>query len=209
VASRPCAYVNTSIVLRALNPKEPGHGEARRFLEECCRKCRCVYSSVHELERMTPMQRLVFEGYLEGLGAAKVDVDTRQVLAQAEGYRLRAGAAESRRVDIMHMVAARTIGCTCILAIDRFIRARSRDFKLAYANHYTGCEPCCPQRSGGRTGTVQAYSSASSSKLATQTRPGRSTGSGQTQKSPSKKRRRGSGSSRRRPGPRRPRRRGG
>ncbi|MEB3778887.1 MAG: type II toxin-antitoxin system VapC family toxin [Desulfurococcales archaeon] len=191
VATRPCAYVNTSIVVRALNPREPGSLEARRFLEECCKRCQCVYSSVHELERMTPFQRLQFEGYLEGLGAQKAGVDVRMLLLEAEEYRRRHRLSQSRLNDIMHLLAARELGCRCLLAVDRFLRARSRDFNLAYANHYTGCQSCCPQRSGVGTGTGPGYSSASSSKQATQTRPGRSTGSGLKPRSHSRKQGRG------------------
>jgi len=122
--------VNTSIVIRALNPKEPGHHEARRLLEECCKRCKCFWSTIHDLERMTPIQRLEFEGYLEGLGARKSHIDARRILARAEAYRLSIGAAESKLVDIMHMLAASLLGCRCILAVDRFIRARSGDFNL-------------------------------------------------------------------------------
>jgi len=205
----PCIYVNTSIVIRALNPKEPGHHEARRLLEECCKRCKCFWSTIHDLERMTPIQRLEFEGYLEGLGARKSHIDARRILARAEAYRLSIGAAESKLVDIMHMLAASLLGCRCILAVDRFIRARSGDFNLEYTNYYTGCGLCCPPESGAEAGTRQAYSSASSSRQATPTGPGRSTNSGQTQRSHTKRPRRGSRGSPGRPKRRRRTRRGG
>jgi len=199
--SRPCVYVNTSIVLRALNPTEPGHLEARRFLEECCKKCRCVWSNVHELERMTPVQRLEFEGYLEGLGAEKVILPEPlmdALLEQALDYLDTHGLSRSRLNDVLHMIVARHLGCKCILAIDRFIRARSRDFNLGYANHYTGCDPCCPRRSGGGTGTARASSSTSSARprgARSARGPGGSTGAGPTPRSATPRRRKSSKSS--------------
>ncbi len=205
MSRRPCVYVNTSIVLRALNPLEPGHQEARQFLEECCKRCRCVYSSVHELERMTPIQRLEFDSYLEGIRAVKItlhDDYLDRLLDWALDYIVEHNLSEKRLNDIMHMRVAQRLGCSCILAIDRFIRARSRDFNLGYANHYTGCDPCCPQRSGARTGTGQAYSSASSpgpQEAGSARRPGRSTRGGPTRRSPTERRKRSSKDSQRKP----------
>lgn len=60
----------TSIVLRALTPREPGYHEARRLLEECCEGCRRIYSIVHEIE-MAAERYTELAGYLDSIGAVR------------------------------------------------------------------------------------------------------------------------------------------
>ncbi len=74
--SGPCVYVNTSIVVRALNPAEPRHREAKRILEECCSRCQCVYSRVHELE-IPRLYHREFTRFLERLGATRAEAAGR------------------------------------------------------------------------------------------------------------------------------------
>jgi len=39
----------------------------------------------------------------------------------------------------MHLLAAKILGCHGIVAVDRFIRSRAREYGLLYVNMYTGC----------------------------------------------------------------------
>jgi len=80
-------YVNTSIVLRALNPEELGHHEARRLLEECCKRCNCVYSSVHAHE-MPAARYQELRSFLDSLGAERKDppVGVVELRRQAEEW---------------------------------------------------------------------------------------------------------------------------
>ena len=39
----------------------------------------------------------------------------------------------------MHVLAAVELGCQGIIAVDRFIARRAREYGLLYANQYTGC----------------------------------------------------------------------
>ena len=119
MSSRPCAYVNTSIVIRALNPGEPGHLEAKRILEDCCRRCRCVYSSVHLSEIPEPYRRQIL-AYL-ARHAELVRVDLAPLRARARSVIVERGLSASRELDLMHLEAASTLGCKYILARDRFI----------------------------------------------------------------------------------------
>jgi predicted nucleic acid-binding protein len=196
-------YVNTSIVVRALNPGEPGHREARRMLEECCRACRCVWSSVHGLDGFrSVVDVVIFQGYLDSLGASHAEVDLEDVFQEAEEYRVSRGLAESRRVDLMHMVAARRLGCRYLLARDRFIWRNSKYFGLTYVNWEThgGKCPCSQLGNGVGSETRRASSNSSSQKsrkpghLGSQQRR-KSSNSGSTARSHIVKRRRGSRSS--------------
>jgi len=223
MASRPCAYVNTSIVLRALNPQEPGYREAQRILEECCHRYRCVWSTIHGYEGFrSDITRLFFYGYLASLGAEYVEIDAEYVFEKAEEYRSARRLSPKRLVDIAHMIAARILGCSLLLARDSFIWHHANNFGFTYVNWETHGGRCpCPATaspgsrasgSGVRDGTRQASSSTSSSRhpeARSARRHGRSSGTGKKRRPPSKKLRRGSGSSRRKPKPKRSKRRHG
>ena len=208
-----CVYVDTSIVIRTLNSKEPGRREAQRILGECCRRCRCVWSTIHGYEGFrSDITRHFFYGYLASLGAEYAEMDADYVFERAEEYRSARGLSPKKLVDIAHMVAARILGCRLLLARDRFIWHHANNFGLTYVNWDTHRGRCpCPVtvrpgslafRSGGRGETRQASSSTSSSKppeAHPAGRHGRSSGTGRKRRSPSKRQRRGSRSSRRRP----------
>jgi len=215
VASRPCVYVNTSVVIRALNPGEPGYREAQRILEECCKRCRCVWSTVHGYEGFrSDIARLFFYGYLASLGAEYREVDIDDVLAKAERYKAERGLSDRRLLDVEHMVAASGLGCKYILARDRFISRHANNFGLTYVNWEThgGRCPCGAQTgrrefrasgSGAGEGTRRASYTLSSRKrrgtAASGRRPGKSLRSGRKRGSPSKRPGRGSRGSRQRP----------
>ena len=215
MSSRPCAYVNTSIVLRALSNTEPGHLEARRFLEECCERCRCVWSTVHSREGFRgEITRFFFLGYLASLGAEYGEVDLDQVMDDARRYVDAHGVSPSRLIDTAHLVAANMLGCRFILARDRFIWRHANNFGLVYVNWETHGGRCpCPartgrsgsqaSRSGVRGATRQANSSTSSQTYPATARsaggPGGSTSSGRKSGSRSKKPRKSSKSSQRKP----------
>ncbi len=158
--SGPCVYVNTSIVVRALNPAEPGHGEARRILEECCRRCRCVWSTMHALEGFrSDLSRFFFQSYLASLGAEYVEVDVDYVLEQADQYIEARGLSDSRHVDIEHMIAAKLLGCGYILARDAFMWRHANNLGLTYVNWETHGGSCpCPSPRRGRSGSPRSGS---------------------------------------------------
>ncbi len=209
--ARPCVYVNTSIVIRALSPSEPGSLEAQRLLRECCRRCRCVWSTVHALEGFrSDLARFFFHGYLASLGAEYAEVDEDWAVEQSRAYIGARGLSRKRLVDVAHMVAAKLLGCRYILARDSFMRRHANNLGLIYINWEThgGRCPCPSQgrgrsrsrasRSGGRGGTRPGSSSTSSQGsrgARSERRPGGSSTSGRKKKSPTRKRRRSSGSS--------------
>lgn len=122
MSGRPCIYVNTSIVIRALNSREPGHHEARRLLEECSRRCKCVYSIVHEIEMPAGRYREL-ASYLDGIGAvrSRSGPEISWLRRAAEDWLRARGRSLSRLEDTMHLLAAQSLGCKYILARDRFI----------------------------------------------------------------------------------------
>ena len=75
---RLCLYLNTSMLIRAL--EDP---EARGFLLGCCRQHRCVVSSVHwrEAWREPSLERV--RALLRELGVEAVEVDVRQLRLHA------------------------------------------------------------------------------------------------------------------------------
>lgn len=150
-----CIYVNTSIVIRALNPGEPGHVEARGFLEECCSKCRCIYSSVHGYE-MPPQEFEEIARYLRSLGAQFESVDVEAIEEQAVTLVHERGLSRKRIPDIMHMLAARLVGCRYLLARDRFMWRHAYYFGLVYVNWETHRGRCpCPRRSHSTNGQAR------------------------------------------------------
>ncbi len=158
----PCVYVNTSIVVRALNPAEPGHEGAKRILEECCSRCRCVYSTVHQYEIPEPYRQGIL-AYLARY-AELVQVDLESLRARARSIIVVRGLSASRELDLMHLEAASTLECRYILARDRFIWSNAKYYGLEYVNWEThgGKCPCLLQESGASSETRQASSSSSS-----------------------------------------------
>ncbi|MCE4619442.1 MAG: hypothetical protein F7C33_00285 [Desulfurococcales archaeon] len=210
--ARSCVFVNTSIVIRALNPREPGSLEAQRLLRECCRRCRCVWSAAHSREGFRyGLARFFFHGYLASLGAEYVEVDLDHVMNSARRYVDAYDLSPSRLIDIAHLVAANTLGCRFILARDRFMWRHANNFGLVYVNWETHGGKCpCPSLRQGRSGsrafesgargaTRQASSSTSSqtyhATACSARRPGESTRTGRKSGSRSKKPRKSSGSS--------------
>ena len=131
---RLCLYINTSMLIRAL--EDP---EARGFLEECCSRYRCVVSSVHWREEWRRSTLTGLAGLLAGLGIATVEVDVEVLEEEATNIIEERGWSPRRLVDLMHVLAAKTLGCHGIVAIDRFIARRAREYGLLYVNQYTGC----------------------------------------------------------------------
>ena len=130
----PCLYLNTSIIIRALEDSE-----ARRFLEECCHRRRCVVSSVHWAEPWRPRTLAEASRLLEGLGVEKLEADMDALVVEADGLVEERGWSPRRRLDLMHVLAAIELGCHGIVAVDRFIQRRAKEYGLLYVNMYTGC----------------------------------------------------------------------
>ena len=136
---RKCVYFNSSILIRAVNPREVGHLESLRFIDELFRRgFTLVYSSVHELEGFSAdtVGRLLnlFMRYR----FVKCRVNVSRILVEADEYVRGRGYSRSRRLDIAHLLAARECGCGFIAAVDRFVRSHAKDFGLKYINYYTG-----------------------------------------------------------------------
>ena len=150
-----CIYVNTSIVIRALNPGEPGHFEAKRILEECCKECRCVYSSVLKYE----MPSKDFSGlprFLEKRGATYAEVDTSRMEAQAVQVVIGRRLTRKRIPDLLHIIAAKTLGCKYILARDRFLWRNAKYDGLEYVNWETHRGKCpCSRKNLSTSGQAE------------------------------------------------------
>ncbi len=129
-----CLYLNSSIVIRSL--EDPG---ARAFLEECCSRHRCVVSSVHWEEPWRGSSLGRVHALLRELGVEAAEIDVRQLRLRAMGLVEERGWSPHRMVDLMHVLAAKILGCHGIVAVDRFIRRRAREYGLLYLNHLTGC----------------------------------------------------------------------
>ena len=129
-----CLYLNTSIVIRSL--EDPG---VRRFLEECCRRHRCLVSSVHWREEWRRSTLTELAGLLGELGVEMAEVNVERLEEEAAGLIEERGWSPRRLVDLMHVLAARELGCHGIIAVDRFIARRAREYRLLYLNHLTGC----------------------------------------------------------------------
>ncbi len=131
---RLCLYLNTSMLIRVL--EDP---EARGFLGECCRRHRCVVSSVHQLEGWRRETLEAVEQLLRVLGVERLDVDLDMLDSEVDRVLRGRGWSPRRTIDLMHVLAAKTLGCHGIVAVDRFIARRAREYGLLYVNHYTGC----------------------------------------------------------------------
>lgn len=128
-------YLNTSLLVRAV----AGDEAARRFLEECCKRHKCVVSSVHWREGWRRETREAVQRLLGDLSVRVVEVELLEVEDEAWRLLRLRGWSASRLLDLMHVLAAVRLGCDAVAAVDRFIRARCREYNLLYVNHYTGC----------------------------------------------------------------------
>ena len=129
-----CLYLNTSIVIRALEEHE-----AREFLAECCHQHRCVVSSVHQLEGWKEETLEAAEELLGRLGVEKQEIDLDMLDSEVDTLLRRRGWSPRRTIDLMHVLAAVELGCHGVIAVDRFIARRAKEYGLLYVNMYTGC----------------------------------------------------------------------
>jgi len=129
-----CLYLNTSTLIRAL--EDPG---ARRFLADCCSRHRCVVSNVHRLEGWREETMRVIGRLLERLGVEEWEVDLDQLDSAVDRLLRERGWSTKRTIDLMHVLAAVELSCQGIVAVDRFIGRRAKEYGLLYVNHYTGC----------------------------------------------------------------------
>jgi hypothetical protein len=79
------------------------------------------------------------QALLQELGVEAVEVDVRRLRLRAMELIEEHGWSPRRTIDLMHALAARTLRCQGIAAIDRFIARRAKEYGLLYVNHYTGC----------------------------------------------------------------------
>ena len=132
-----CFYLNTSILIRALeDPK------AKRFLEECCSRHRCIISGIHWLENWRRETREAANRLLEELGVDIAEFSNHAVSRINRRARLlikNRGWSPRRTLDLMHVLAALQLDCDGVIAVDRFITRRAKEYGLLYVNQYTGC----------------------------------------------------------------------
>ncbi len=135
----PCLYINTSILIKAVNPRDPNREASIEIIEECCTRYTCVYSSVHGLEPWRAETWRRAATILRSVRATACRTDAVTVLREANRLRREWSVTRSRVIDIAHIVAASMCGCKGIIAVDRFIRSKSTLLGLNYINYYTGC----------------------------------------------------------------------
>jgi hypothetical protein len=134
-----CVYFNTSLLIRAVNPREIGHAETLRFINELVRRGYVlVYSNIHWFEGIRADTGAILRSLFSRFRFARCAVNVYEVLSFADKYVRRKGYSISRRFDIAHIYAAKLCGCRYIAAVDRFIWAHAREFGLKYINYYTG-----------------------------------------------------------------------
>ncbi len=132
-------YFNTSILIRAVNPRESGHRKAIRFIDELFRRgFPLVVSTVHSLEVFKPDTLTSLSSLFMRYRFRVCWVDVEDVRREARLRVKKLGVSDSRLVDVMHLIAARRCGCKYIAAVDRFIRSHAPEFGLKYINYYTG-----------------------------------------------------------------------
>ncbi len=129
-----CLYLNSSILIRAMEEEA-----VRAFLEECCSRHRCVVSSVHWLEDWRRETLEAIEELLESLSVDRAEVDLDRLDSAVDMLLRGRGWSPRRTIDLMHVLAAVELGCHGIIAVDRFIARRAREYGLLYVNQYTGC----------------------------------------------------------------------
>ena len=129
-----CLYLDTSILIRALEDQG-----ARGFLAECCSRHRCVVSSVHWEEPWRSETLATARELLSELGVEAVEVDLDALVVEADRLVEERGWSPRRRLDLMHLLAAVELGCQGVIAVDRFVARRAREYGLRYVNNLTGC----------------------------------------------------------------------
>jgi hypothetical protein len=95
---------------------------------------------VHLLEKWRPETIEAVKEFLEELGVAVIDFSSYELsrinrrarlLVKAHGWRPR------RAVNLMHVLAALRLDCDGVIAVDRFIGRRAKEY--GHVNQYTGC----------------------------------------------------------------------
>ena len=132
-------YFNTSLLIRAVNPREPGYRKALSFIEEMSqRKFSLIASSLLFYEGLRPQTLRSIEELLRRYKFTVKRVNIRKYLRRADTWIQRHGYSYSRILDVAHMMMARDLGCKYIAALDRFIWKHAKEFNLIYINYYTG-----------------------------------------------------------------------
>jgi len=132
-----CFYLNTSILIRALEDAEAGE-----LLRECCSRHWCIISGIHWLENWRRETREAVTRLLEELGVDVAEFFNHVVSRINRRARLlirNHGWSPRRTLDLMHVLAALRLDCDGIIAVDRFIARRAKEYGLLYVNQYTGC----------------------------------------------------------------------
>ena len=136
---RGCVYFNSSILVRAINPREGGHSESLRFVDELFSEgFTLVYSSIHELEGFSAGTLSNLLALFREYHFVKCRVNASRILVKADEHVRIRGYSRSRRFDIAHLLAARECGCGFIAAVDKFIWRHAGEFGLKYINYYVG-----------------------------------------------------------------------
>ncbi len=144
-------YLNTSISMRAVSPWEKHYGDTIVFLWNLKRHgFKLITSSVLWMEKLRPDTRRRIKRFFNTIGVKTVHVDIKKLELMTNKFLSRERLGESRRVDVMHLFAAKHVGAKYIASIDRFHRRYAGYFRLKYINFYTGVP--LGNRSGGSGG---------------------------------------------------------
>ncbi len=98
-----------------------------------------MVSSVHWWEAWRESSLEHARALLRELGIEAVGLDVRRLRLRAMELVEERGWSPRRTVDLMHVLAAVELGCHGVIAIDRFIARRAKEYGLLYVNMYTGC----------------------------------------------------------------------
>ena len=132
-------YFNTSILIRAVNPRERGYRESVRFINELVdRGFVFVISSAHWRESYRNETWRKLRKLFRRFNFVYCGVDADSIVGVAVLYVRRFGYSDERIIDVMHLMAARRCRCRFIAAVDGFIKAHAGEFGLIYINYYTG-----------------------------------------------------------------------
>lgn len=133
-------YFNTSLLISAVNPRDPNHVVSREFIGECRGLGHKLFVSTLLFAEITRRDTLrAVRRLLRRYGFIVVSVDVKYYLDKAYEWCTRKGYSKSRVPDVAHMMIARDIGCRYLAANDRFMKAHASEFNLVYINFYTGC----------------------------------------------------------------------
>ena len=133
-------YFNTSLIISAVNSRDPNYDASREFIRDCYRLGHKLFVSTLLFVEVTKRNTLrAVKRLIKRYGFIVVKVNVDYYLEKAYRWCSRRGYSRSRIPDVAHMMVARDIGFRYLAANDRFMKSHASEFNLAYINFYTGC----------------------------------------------------------------------